>query len=92
MTLLLSLGLATGQILHNGPENFTFIYDHFLGFITASLVMSVVQALYCYASSYSRNADGSPKLLALAGNSGKFFYDVSSSSLDLLHAPICGHL
>jgi hypothetical protein len=39
--MLLALGLVTGHIITNGPEAFTFLYDHYTGLITASLAMSV---------------------------------------------------
>lgn len=64
----------SGRILTTGPESFTFIYDHFLGLITASLSMSILQALYVLADSY--RGDQNKKIMALAGNSGYFFYDV----------------
>ncbi|EPQ54731.1 ERG4/ERG24 ergosterol biosynthesis protein [Gloeophyllum trabeum ATCC 11539] len=69
-TLLLTLGVASGYVLRYGPESFTFIYDKWLGFVTASLLMSVLQATYCYVSSFYGD-----KLLALGGNSGNFIYD-----------------
>jgi delta14-sterol reductase len=71
--MLLALGLVTGHIITNGPEAFTFLYDHYTGLITASLAMSVAQAIYVFARSY----DGTEgKLLSLVGNSGAFWYDV----------------
>jgi hypothetical protein len=69
-TFLLALGLTTGLIYRNGAESFTFFYEKFVGFITASIIMSVVQAVACYASSFRPGA-----LLALGGNSGNFIYD-----------------
>ncbi|KAF8189800.1 ERG4/ERG24 ergosterol biosynthesis protein [Mycena galopus ATCC 62051] len=69
-TLLLALGLTSGLIYRNGPQSFTFFYEKFVGFITASIIMSVVQAVACYASSFRPGA-----LLALGGNSGNFIYD-----------------
>ncbi|KAF8206332.1 ergosterol biosynthesis ERG4/ERG24 family-domain-containing protein [Mycena galopus ATCC 62051] len=45
-TFLLALGLTTGLIYRNGAESFTFFYEKFVGFITASIIMSVVQAFY----------------------------------------------
>lgn len=71
-TFLLALGVTAGVILRFGPESFTFLYDKWIGFVTASLVMSVVQSVYCYAASFYGG-----KLLALGGNSGNFIYDVS---------------
>jgi delta14-sterol reductase len=70
-TFLLALGVTTGIILRNGPEAFTFIYNKWVGLVTAALAMSVVQAIYVYAASFR-----SGKLLALGGNSGNFIYDV----------------
>lgn len=70
-TFLLTLGLTFGYIYRNGPESFTFIYENWVGFVTASIAMSVTQAAYCYASSFYGN-----KLLALGGNSGNPIYDV----------------
>lgn len=75
-TLLLALGLTTGRIIHAGAESFTFLYDHYLGLITASLVMSVAQAAWVQVNSYK--GDPKKKLLAIGGNSGRFWYDVST--------------
>ncbi|CAL1713388.1 unnamed protein product [Somion occarium] len=69
-TFLLTMGLTTGFIYRFGPESFTFIYDHWVGFITASILMSVVQGLLCYLVSFRSGA-----LLALGGNSGNPIYD-----------------
>ncbi|EJD05126.1 ERG4/ERG24 ergosterol biosynthesis protein [Fomitiporia mediterranea MF3/22] len=69
-TFLLSLGLAFGYIFTNGPKSFTFIYEKWTGFVTASVLMSVAQGLYVYISSF-----GEGKLLALGGNSGNPIYD-----------------
>jgi hypothetical protein len=70
-TFLLALGLTAGTIYRYGPESFTFFYEKFVGFITASLIMSVVQGVACYAASFRPGA-----LLALGGNSGNPIYDV----------------
>jgi delta14-sterol reductase len=64
--------VTAGVILHFGPESFTFHFDKWIGFITAPFVVSIVQSVYCYLSSFFGY-----KLLALGGNSGKFVYDVS---------------
>jgi protein-S-isoprenylcysteine O-methyltransferase Ste14 len=69
-TLLLALGIVSGVILRFGPESFTFIYNKWVGLITASLVMAVFQAIYCYLTSFREG-----KLLALGGNSGNIIYD-----------------
>ncbi|KAJ7285085.1 ergosterol biosynthesis ERG4/ERG24 [Mycena rebaudengoi] len=69
-TGLLALGLTTGTIYRYGPASFTFLHDKFVGFITASLIMAVVQGVACYAASFRPGA-----LLALGGNSGNHIYD-----------------
>lgn len=75
-TFLLALGVTSGVILRFGPEAFTLLYDKWVGFLTASLIMSFVQATYVHIASF-----GNGKLLAKGGNSGNTIYDVSSSSL-----------
>ncbi|KAJ7330501.1 ERG4/ERG24 ergosterol biosynthesis protein [Mycena albidolilacea] len=69
-TFLLALGLTGGTIYRYGPESFTFFYEKFVGFITASLIMSIIQGVACYAASFRPGA-----LLALGGNSGNPIYD-----------------
>jgi len=71
-TFLLALGMVSGYIVRNGPESFTFIYDKWVGFVTAAFVNALVQAFYVYAMSFRPG-----KLLALGGNSGNPIYDVS---------------
>lgn len=69
-TFLLALGVTSGLILRFGPQCFTFFYDHWVGFVTASVMMAILQAVACYALSFQ---DG--KLLALGGNTGNHIYD-----------------
>ncbi|KAI0061657.1 ERG4/ERG24 ergosterol biosynthesis protein [Artomyces pyxidatus] len=69
-TCLLAMGLTSGYILRFGIQSFTFFYDHWVGFISAALSMSVLQGLLWYALSFQKN-----KLLALGGNSGNPVYD-----------------
>uniref|UniRef100_D8QIL6 Delta(14)-sterol reductase ERG24 n=1 Tax=Schizophyllum commune (strain H4-8 / FGSC 9210) TaxID=578458 RepID=D8QIL6_SCHCM len=69
-TAMLTLGLTFGYIFQNGPEKFTFIYHHWVGLVTASLIWSTVLALYVYAMSFKKG-----KLLAEGGNSGNPIYD-----------------
>jgi len=64
------LGITSGIILRSGPEAFTFIYNKWVGLVTASVINSFVQATYCYLTSFQ---DG--KLLAVGGNSGNIIYD-----------------
>ena len=70
-TCLMALGLSTGYILRFGVESFTFFYDHWVGFVSAALSMSLFQGVLWYALSFQEG-----KLLALGGNSGNFIYDV----------------
>lgn len=72
--MLLALGITFGQIYRSGPESFTFLYDKWVNFVTASLLMSFVQAVGLYAASFRSGA-----LLALGGNSGNPIYDVRAS-------------
>lgn len=69
-TFLLTMGAAAGYIIRYGPSSFTFFYDKFIGFATAALLMSILQAFYVYWSSFQSGA-----LLALGGNTGNFLYD-----------------
>ena len=75
-TFLLTLGLLFGYLYRFGPKDFTFIYDKWIGFVTAALAMSVLQGLYVYLGSYRGE-----KLLALGGNSGNAVYDVLFSHI-----------
>ncbi|KAI6112045.1 ERG4/ERG24 ergosterol biosynthesis protein [Pisolithus croceorrhizus] len=64
--------LRTGekkQYKINGSPS-QFIYDKWVGFMTAALIMAVVQALGVYVASFRKGA-----LLALGGNSGNPIYD-----------------
>ena len=72
------MGLAIGQIVRSGPESFTFLYEKWVGFYTASLLMSILQAFFVYAMSFRKG-----KLLALGGNSGNPIYDVCLALLVL---------
>lgn len=70
------MGVTSGIILRSGPEAFTFIYNKWVGLVTASIVYAVVQATFCYIVSFREG-----KLLAVGGNSGNFIYDVGESSV-----------
>jgi hypothetical protein len=69
-TFLLALGVTLGMILRFGPQCFTFFYDHWIGFVTASVMMATLQAVACYIASFQNG-----KLLALGGNTGNHIYD-----------------
>ena len=70
------MGFAAGLVWQFCPRSLTFIYEHPLGLITASLGMAIFQGLYCYISSFFGD-----KLLALGGNTGNPIYDVRNLSL-----------
>jgi hypothetical protein len=55
-----------------GDSPFLYIIDHYVELITASLIMSICQAVYCYWISFQPG-----RILALGGNSGNVIYDVS---------------
>ena len=67
----MATGIAIGQIVRAGPEGFTYLADKWIPILTASLIMSVAQSVFCYAMSCT-----SGKLLALGGNTGSFVHDV----------------
>ncbi|KAJ7811212.1 ERG4 ERG24 ergosterol biosynthesis protein, partial [Mycena olivaceomarginata] len=64
------IGFYRRHYLSLWPGVIHFFYEKFVGFITASLIMSVVQGVACYAASFRPGA-----LLALGGNSGNPIYD-----------------
>jgi Delta14-sterol reductase len=70
-TFLLALGITSGIIYNYGPGAFTFLYERWIGFVTASILMATLQAIGVYAMSFQEG-----KLLAVGGNSGNFIYDV----------------
>ncbi|KAJ7599401.1 ERG4/ERG24 ergosterol biosynthesis protein [Mycena floridula] len=69
-TFLLAVGVTSGYICRYGPQSLSFVYEKWVGFITASLAMSVVQAILVYAMSFQEG-----KQLALGGNTGNVIYD-----------------
>lgn len=54
----------------------TYLWEHQLQLITATFLFSVVQATYCYISSFF-----SGEILATHGNTGNVLYDVRSTRL-----------
>ncbi|KAF9517250.1 hypothetical protein BS47DRAFT_1340003 [Hydnum rufescens UP504] len=69
-TLLLAIGLTLGTIIRGGSQSFTWIYEHFLGLVTASIVYSILQTAVLYFWSFKED-----KLLALGGNSESHIYN-----------------
>ncbi|KAI0826894.1 ERG4/ERG24 ergosterol biosynthesis protein [Trametes gibbosa] len=69
-TFLMTAGVTAGTLYRYGPQPLTFIYDKWVGLVTASILMAIVQGLGCYLSSFRDGA-----LLALGGNSGNPIYD-----------------
>jgi hypothetical protein len=82
-TLLLSIGLASGIIIRSGPQSFTWIYEHFLGLVTASIVYSTLQSLALYVWSFKGD-----KVLALGGNSESHIYNFRQYLIILC---VCSH-
>ncbi|THU87635.1 ERG4/ERG24 ergosterol biosynthesis protein [Dendrothele bispora CBS 962.96] len=71
-TFLLALGIVCGYISRFGPGSFTFLYEKWVGFVTASIIMAFLQAFIVYLMSFRKGA-----LLALGGNTGNPIYDAS---------------
>ncbi|KAE8215197.1 hypothetical protein CF327_g1493 [Tilletia walkeri] len=69
-SFIATLTLAAGWITVLGPQSFGIWYDHWPTLVTASLTNAVVQAVYCYASSF-----GKGKLTAMGGNTGNPIFD-----------------
>ncbi|KAJ6516498.1 ergosterol biosynthesis ERG4/ERG24 [Mycena sanguinolenta] len=69
-TFILALSLALGVIYIYGPQSFTFLHDKFIGFMTASVVVAILQALACHVASFRLGA-----LLSLGGNTGNPVYN-----------------
>ncbi|OWZ74451.1 hypothetical protein AYX14_00098 [Cryptococcus neoformans] len=70
-TFLLALGLLTGVLVQpRGIQAFTWLHDHFVPLMSASLAMATFQAVWVYVWSFF-----SGELLALGGNSGNVVYD-----------------
>ncbi|KAF7354784.1 ERG4/ERG24 ergosterol biosynthesis protein [Mycena sanguinolenta] len=69
-TFILALSLAFGVIFLGGPQSFTFLHDKLVGFITASVIVSVLQAVACHVMSFRPKA-----LLSIDGNTGNPVYN-----------------
>jgi hypothetical protein len=82
-TLMANLIGAVAYIIIYGPQNFTFLYDRFVGFATAGLIISIFQAVFVYARSFRKGA-----LLALGGNSGNIIYDVSPPATEVISTDV----
>lgn len=76
-TFILTLGIAAGIIAQpGGIAFFSWVNDHFVPLVTASIAMATFQAVFVYTRSFF-----SGELLALQGNTGSFIYDVSNFSV-----------
>jgi hypothetical protein len=71
-SLICTILLTAAVFARWGDSPFLYIVDHYVELITASLIMSISQAVYCYGSSFQPG-----RILALGGNSGNVIYDVS---------------
>jgi hypothetical protein len=58
-----------------GQEGLSWLYDHWLGLVNASILMAIFQSVWVYMWSFQ-----SGELLAKGGNSGVFIYDVGGGS------------
>ncbi|BFZ65280.1 erg24, C-14 sterol reductase [Saitoella coloradoensis] len=76
-TFVVVIAMQVGVLLWYGPGHvvFTFVWEHYLGLITAACLFSFALAVHVYASSYIPVKNGGSKLLALGGNSGNVIYD-----------------
>lgn len=81
-TLVCTAILTALTLWQFGSSPFIYVTQHYLELITASLMMSVLQACYCYWSSFR-----SGRILALGGNSGHVIYDVRLPRLFFLLIP-----
>jgi len=52
----------------------SFIFDHFVSFITSAVVVSLLLSIYLYISSFGKK-NGEAKILAKGGNTGNVIYD-----------------
>ncbi|KAF9972801.1 erg24, C-14 sterol reductase [Actinomortierella ambigua] len=75
-TLMLTALLIVATLYIKGAAVFVFLYDHFLGLITASLVWTYGVSLFVYVWSFLPDQDGQEKILAVGGNTGNMLYDL----------------
>ncbi|KAG0205239.1 erg24, C-14 sterol reductase [Mortierella sp. GBA30] len=75
-TFVLALLIVGILLVTRGLRPFLFVYDHFLGMITASLVWTFAVSTYVYVSSFFPDSQGRDKILASGGNTGNHLYDV----------------
>lgn len=72
-TLFLTLGLACGLLLQpKGPELFSYLYDHWVPLVSATIAFAMFQSTWVWAWSFF-----SGELLAIGGRTGNPIYDVS---------------
>ncbi|KAJ2005291.1 erg24, C-14 sterol reductase [Coemansia thaxteri] len=75
-SFLVTVGTASLVYVNYGTAPFLWIADNYFQLAIASYIFSSAQALFVYLYSFrASNADGSPVMLALAGNSGNPVYD-----------------
>lgn len=73
MSLVVSvIVICTLQFL--GYIRLSYIFDHFVSFITSAIVISLLLSFYLYIGSFS-NKNGKKKLLAKGGDTGNMIYD-----------------
>ncbi|KAF9156954.1 erg24, C-14 sterol reductase [Actinomortierella ambigua] len=74
-TLMLTTLLIIATLYVQGATAFVFLYDHFLGLITASLIWTYGVSLFVYVWSFLPDQDGQEKILSIGGNTGNKLYD-----------------
>ncbi|KAF9915376.1 erg24, C-14 sterol reductase [Lobosporangium transversale] len=74
-TMMLIFALIAATVYTKGVKPFLFLYDHFLGLITASLVWTYGLSIFVYIWSFLPDSNGQEKILACGGNTGNMIYD-----------------
>ncbi|CAO3572174.1 unnamed protein product [Mortierella alpina] len=74
-TLVLALLIVGAILTTRGVGPFLFVYDRFLGLITASLVWTFSVSAFVYLWSFLKDSNGRNKILAHGGNTGNHLYD-----------------
>ncbi|WFC99134.1 Delta(14)-sterol reductase [Malassezia yamatoensis] len=69
-TGLVAFSACAAYVFIYGAENFTVLYNHWPGLLSAAVVNAFVQAVYVYAASFQGE-----KLLAEGGNTGNVIFD-----------------
>ncbi|KAG0262016.1 erg24, C-14 sterol reductase [Mortierella polycephala] len=74
-TLMVTLTIVSVTLATKGVQPFLFLYDHFLGLLTASMVWTFALSAFLYLWSFLPDSTGQSKILAHPGNTGNHLYD-----------------